>query len=145
MILTFLSHVPTFARQIRPGIDFDSRNFYTQKPRLVLLLNTSVVSAKFGVNLVGHSTEEVTGSICPAAPDPLTVLDNLKGVAAILPLFGQLDQPILNVCGEPELVFDEDLLPDLLDLLGVISLARWRSRSRSGRWAVLEFLHFVEC
>jgi hypothetical protein len=90
------------------------------RDNLLYLFNASVVSGKFAVNLVGPSTAEVTGIICRGTSGPLSVLDDLRGMEALLPLFGQLDQPVLNANGQPEFIFDEKLLPDLLNLLSVI-------------------------
>jgi hypothetical protein len=59
------------------------------------------------------------------------ILDNLHGMEAILPLFAQLEQPEFN--------FEEDLLPDLLNLLsGTLS----PKRSLFTKCLASESLHF---
>jgi hypothetical protein len=50
----------------------------------------------------------------------LSVLDDLRGIKAILPLFAQLDQPMLNAAERSQFNFDQDLLPNLLNLFDVV-------------------------
>ena len=100
----------------------DSDPLFKQEFRnkLFLILDAGVVQGKFAVNLVSPSTARVTGLTNHATPRPIDILGSIGSVCTFLPLLGQLQQPVLLDTGESTFVFNENLLPSILDVLTVV-------------------------
>ncbi|KAK8898620.1 hypothetical protein M9Y10_000912 [Tritrichomonas musculus] len=141
-LLTVLPYSPVASFHITEAARFPPSFLSLFKPSIapdfLFIFNAQVSLKRFAINLIDSSTMRVTGRIIQTEPQLLMLLDSIGGFLALMPFFGQIEQPLV---GGKEA--KDDLLPTLLSFFtSVLGMTTQNQRTfrKVGGAKILAFL-----